>query len=600
MEKIIKSLLTGAAFVLMNLVSVYAMEQGKPLDTLCLEETPFFEYSLFKKTGPKKYELKIPVSIATEGLRGPLAQENPVAVYFWEKFKDTGMERAVEYSSNAVKNYQTPYMRLAAIQRLGTPVKIKILAPNIDEIIMPLAGEGENATKMRYKTVKRILSMKILDSEGRIILDQDKEKIKLVENNDTLEISWIPSMVEAKRGPKLTAPIVIEINLRYKIKQESTLNGEPFGGFLQEGWVERRVAWIAMPLCGMEFGEDDEPIVCPASMDTGPSWQEHSLGPVSLQVPSTWDTDIRNGSGMFEVGDKLAGISVVREEGAEAQIKYMKEHIENKIVISGLKAVEHTGLVREGKVTARMIIFDDKLSDGKVLSIATILKDDKYASILEAALASVTIDKGKSAAPETDPRPTPHVPDMPDLAKGDYHYSPGTILPKKEYTQAEPAPNPPLQEEPRAVLAAASPENTNPVPAKPTSSASLKLKKITGFGDYVGRNEMLQGDGSPDSQLQLAMTAPDQTIIRLTIRERATQKALWDTTDGNDVWLVAVTKKNKPIHQSDGSLRYTLGTEKEQLDLWLQDNHILAAGKKELEIVVEIDNNESLIIPMER
>jgi hypothetical protein len=598
-EKIIKILVTGVVFVLVSIIPVFAVEQGSPLDTLSLEQIPFFEYDLYKKTGPKKYTLKIPVSIATQGLKGPLPQDNPVAAYFWERFKDKGMKQDLEYSPSAAKDYQTPYMRITAMQQVGTPVKIKILAPDLDDIVMPLAKEGGKSGNTRYQVIKRIFNVRIVDREGEMTLDKDKEKIKLVQNNDTLEMSWVPSMVEGRRGPKLAAPIVVEIKLEYKIRLESILDGKYLGGWHQEGWVQRRVAWIAMPVCGMEFGEDDEPIACPASMDPGTAWQEHSLGPVSLQVPSTWESDIRNGSGKFELGDRLAGISVVREEGAEDQVNYMKEHMEKKTSLSGLKAVEHTGLVRDGKYRARMIIFDKKLSDGKVLAIATVLKDDKYAAILEAALASVTIDSGKSAVPGTDPIPDPHVPELLDLGSGDYHYSPDNI-PQKEYTQLEPAPNQTPREEAGAVLAKPAPENVTPAAAEPMSSGSLKLKKIKGFSDYVGRTEVLQGDGSPDSQLRLEITAPNQTITRLSIREKNTQHPIWDTENSSGVWRIAITQKNKPIYQGDEALRRTLGAGKEKYDLWLQDNHMLAAGKKELSLVVTFDNNKVLIIPLER
>lgn len=589
----------GALFTLLSLVPAYALEQGEPQDTLSLKEIPFFEYDLKNKATPGKYELKLPVAIQTEGLRGPLPVDNPVAAYFWEKFKDSGIKRELEINPNSAKNYQTPYMRLIAVQSIGTPVKIKLLAPKIDEIIMPLAGEGGKSGNTRYKTIKRIFTVRLLDQKGEMSLAEDKEKIKLVENNDTLEISWIPSMVEERRGPKLTAPIVMEINLHYEIRLESILDGKYLGGWHQEGWVERRVAWIAMPVCGLEFGEDDEPITCSANMDPRPAWQEYSLGPVSIQVPSSWESDIRDGNGKFELGSDLAGLTVVRVDGAEEQAKYIKERTEKKIVISGLKAVEYTGLVNDGKLKARMIIFNEKLSDGKVLSIATVLKDDKYSQALDASLNSITIDNGKAKTPDIAAIPTPHIPDLPKVGNGDYSYANDNI-PQKEYAQATQMNNKTDEEKTGTPQEQAAPEKPDAATIQNTGNSSVKLKKINGFSDFVGRNEALLGNGSPDSQLELTIEAPDQTIISLILRETDTQNAIWDTTNGNSTWLIAVTKKNKLVNRADGSLLYKLGTEKEKLDLWLQDNHLLASGKKELELVLSFDNNTSLIIPMKR
>lgn len=594
-----KILLISTVFTLLSLIPAYALEQGEPQDTLSLKDIHFFDYDLKNKATPGKYELKLPVAIQTEGLKGPLPLDNPVATYFWEKYKDSGINRAVEYSPNALKDYKTPYMRVMAIQSVGTPVRIKILAPGIEDINMPLAGEGGKSGNTRYKILKRIFSIRLLDQRGEMTLDEDKQKIKLVENNDTLEISWIPSIIEEKRGPKLIAPIVMEINLQYEIRLESILEGKYLGGWHQEGWVERRVAWIAMPVCGMEFGENDEPIACPASMDARPSWKAYDLGAVSIQVPDSWQSKVKDGNAKFELGDELAGISVVREEGAEEQAQYIEERTEKKIEINGFKAVKYTGKVKKGTLTAQMIIFDKKPSDGKPLSMATILKDDKYSNILNASIASLTIDKGKAPAPAIDARPTPHVPELADLGTGDYSYSSGNI-PQKEYEQAKP-PTPAKKEEPPATAqASVPPEKQNTPTLQAAGSGTLTLKKIKGFGDFVGRNETLQGDGSPDSQLRLEIQAADKTITGISLRETDTKNAVWDTTPGNDTWLIAVTKKNKPVSQPDGTLKYVLGAGNEKLDLWLADNHVLATGKKELELVLSFDNNESLIIPLKR
>ncbi|MBU2627170.1 MAG: hypothetical protein KKE61_01005, partial [Proteobacteria bacterium] len=236
-----------------------------------------------------------------------------------------------------------------------------------------------------------------------------------------------------------------------------------------------------------------------------------------------------------------------------------------------------------------------KPSDDKVLGIAAVVKNDKYTDILEASLGSITIDNGTAQPPGIAAMPTPHIPELADLGKGDYSYASDNI-PQKEYAQAEPVTQKPAAEEPVT--------NQTPVALPPATlnagKGSLNLKKLNSFSDFVGRNEALQGNGSPDSQLRLEIEAPGKTIISLILRETVSQKVIWDTTNGNSAWLIAVTKKNKPVNNTDGSLGYKLGAGKEKLDLWLQDNHTIAAGKKELELVLGFDNNESLILPLER
>jgi hypothetical protein len=185
-----------------------------------------------------------------------------------------------------------------------------------------------------------------------------------------------------------------------------------------------------------------------------------------------------------------------------------------------------------------------------------------------------------------------------ELGKRAYSYSPNTN-PQREYAKAEPAVQA-SRTEAVASVGSVPPDNTLGTGQAATARASLKLRKVKGASDFVGRNEVFQGNGSPDSQLKLEIEVPDRTITSLVLRQADTQKPVWDTIPDNKTWLMAVTQKNKAINRADGSLQYTPGKGKEKLVLWLQDNHMIAAGKQELELVISFDNNESLIIPMER
>ncbi|MCP4119146.1 MAG: hypothetical protein GY737_27825 [Desulfobacteraceae bacterium] len=141
-------------------------------------------------------------------------------------------------------------------------------------------------------------------------------------------------------------------------------------------------------------------------------------------------------------------------------------------------------------------------------------------------------------------------------------------------------------------------ESPGPVPSQ--ISGEVKLKQLRGYGDFVGRNEALEGNGSPDSHLALDIQAPSRTIKGLMLRERKSGQPIWDTIFGNHTWLVAVTKKNKLISRANGELMYYLNGSKETLDLWVQDNHTLAARKKQIELVIHFNINPPLILALKR
>lgn len=140
----------------------------------------------------------------------------------------------------------------------------------------------------------------------------------------------------------------------------------------------------------------------------------------------------------------------------------------------------------------------------------------------------------------------------------------------------------------------------NPSPTPSQIFGEVKLKQLKGYSDFVGRNEDLEGNGSPDSHLVLDIQAPSKTINGLMLREKKSGQPIWDSFFGNHAWLVAVTKKNKLISCANGELTYNLNNNKETLDLWVQDNHTLAARKKQIELVIHFKNNPQLILALKR
>ena len=597
MKKIITTLILGMVLCLVYICPALGIEQGPPIDALSLEPIPFFAFPMNKNTGPKMFELKLPVALETEGLKGPLAVDDPVAAWFWEKYKASGVQRAVNYDSSHAEYYQTPFMRVMGIQTIGTPVKLKIKCPDPDRIAMPLAGLGGKAGNTRYTMVKTRMTADFLDYEGRLSSDENKAKIHLREDKDGLEISWVPSMVERKGKMEITAPVVIELSLMYLVKQEKLYEGKIHDKWTRKAWRERRVAWLALPVCGMEIGKDDEPLICPAAIAEGPQWQEHSLGPVSVQIPDNWESRIKDGSGMFEVGYHVANFGIIREPDAEKMIKSITDAKEKNVSICGLDAVEYKGLARSGKVIARLIIFDENLSDGKPLCIAASAKNDTWDKLVDTILASVKIGGGKAVAPDGPAAPESTLAVSGDVGSGNFVYA-DSDDDQIRYEHKMPGPAAHQEPETSGVEPPAAPVIAEP----PASTAELTIKKLRGFSDFTGRNEILQADGSPDTWLKLKIEgAQDLRITGLALKNAKTKALVWDTDSGNAAWLLVAAKKNKSLNEAEtGALDWPVDGSPALLDLYLQDNNTIAAGKQRFELVISFDNSTTLVVPMER
>ena len=602
MKKIITALVVGTFLCLLTFYPALAVEQGPPVDALGLDPIPFFEFSMNKNTGPKKFELKLPVALETQGLKGPLTVDDPVGAWFWEKYNAYGVQRAMDYDSSHAEYYQTPFMRVMGVQTVGTPVKIKIKCPAPDRISMPLSGLGGKSGNTRYTMVKTRMNVDLLDYQGRLSSDENKATIHFKEDEDGLEVSWVPSMVERNGKMKLSAPVVMELSLMYLVKQEKLYEGKIQDKWTQKAWRERRVAWLALPVCGMEIGEDDEPLICPAAVAQGPQWQEHTLGPVSVQIPDNWESKTKEGSGMFEVEYHVANFGVIREPGAEKMIKSIADAKEQKVSICGLDAVEYKGLARSGKVLARLIIFNDNLSDGKPLCIAASAKNDTWDKLVDTILASVKIGGEKAAAPGVPAAPESTITVSGDIGSGSFVYEAGEGD-QTRYEHKTPEPASPREPEVPGVDPPSTPVVPEPAAvADDAPKAELSIKKLRGFSDFTGRNETLQADGSPDTWLKLKIDgAQGLRITGLALRNTDTKVPVWDTDPGNAAWLLAAAKKNKSLNTTEtGTLDWTVDTSPTVLDLYLQDNNTIAAGKQTFELVISFDNSTTLVVPMER
>ncbi len=122
------------------------------------------------------------------------------------------------------------------------------------------------------------------------------------------------------------------------------------------------------------------------------------------------------------------------------------------------------------------------------------------------------------------------------------------------------------------------------------------MKRIRDSGDHVGRGEALRLNGSPDSQLSLAVLAPHKTLAGLVLRTVGDKKPQWDTTPGNGVWLLVVTRDGETVNRKGGTISLALGPAEQKLELWVQDNHTLARGKQGLELVMGFTDGQEVVV----
>ncbi len=141
-------------------------------------------------------------------------------------------------------------------------------------------------------------------------------------------------------------------------------------------------------------------------------------------------------------------------------------------------------------------------------------------------------------------------------------------------------------------------EKRETVQQKKAIKADVILKKLRGYGDFVGANENLKRNGSSDTQLKLSIDAPGKTITEIILKKQDTAQPLWDTVPNNNIWLLALSQKHKALNKKDGSIEYSLSSKKEIFDIWIQDRHIFATGKNNLILEILFQEGEKLEIPI--
>lgn len=118
--------------------------------------------------------------------------------------------------------------------------------------------------------------------------------------------------------------------------------------------------------------------------------------------------------------------------------------------------------------------------------------------------------------------------------------------------------------------------------------------------DYVSPNEQYRGNGKKDAVFQALITAPNQTITGIEVRNTNGQYSVWDTHPNNRFWLGAVVVNGQVKNHSNGSIRFRLGSGKQLLKLYAEDNGSVRGGKTNFRMTVTFTNGKKLVIPLPR
>lgn len=119
--------------------------------------------------------------------------------------------------------------------------------------------------------------------------------------------------------------------------------------------------------------------------------------------------------------------------------------------------------------------------------------------------------------------------------------------------------------------------------------------------DFVNQSEEMLKDGVKDHQFRILLDQfGGMEIDWLEIRNVRGQPSVWDTIPRNQKWLVVVINSGEIMNQSDGTLNVTIPEGLVILDLLVQDNGSIRAGKTNYVINIFFKNGQYVTIPVEK
>ncbi|MCP4667573.1 MAG: hypothetical protein GY849_14545 [Deltaproteobacteria bacterium] len=114
--------------------------------------------------------------------------------------------------------------------------------------------------------------------------------------------------------------------------------------------------------------------------------------------------------------------------------------------------------------------------------------------------------------------------------------------------------------------------------------AQVHIAEEKAAADYVGRGEILRANGNGDVRLRMVLSARGRTLTGLEMRNINGQHAVWDTTPGNGIWLIALSQKGRILNSPDGAIGVYLGSGQEVFDLFVEDNGSVRKGRTHYKI----------------
>ena len=123
---------------------------------------------------------------------------------------------------------------------------------------------------------------------------------------------------------------------------------------------------------------------------------------------------------------------------------------------------------------------------------------------------------------------------------------------------------------------------------------TARLLTVNSNQNMVGPNETLRGNGKTDAIFRTQFSAPNRTVTAVEVSNTNGLRSVWDTRPNNNLWLGGVVIQNRTMSQSDGSVYFSLGSDQNTLDFFVEDNGSIRGGKTNYRMTIFFASGEPL------
>lgn len=443
--------------------------------------------------GDRRKSVSVDVTLEATGLWGPLPADDPSRVKL-DKVKKYKLDRGY------IDPDDGPLVYIAAYQTPGQPVSIKVTCPTVEQV-----GFVRNSDKSPYlwfQPTKRRIGLHIVQREGPSVDAEFAKAVNLKVDEQAGTMSWTPTVLTDKKGrPRKAAPEVIEITLFYRVKAGTGDDKNASVVSVREGGITRRVAWLVLPMCGVD--RSGPYIPCPRDAAPAPGWRSRTLGELSVAVPEHWQERLApsKDQAVWQLGDEnppAAGLMLVREKNPKEAIDNTLVEKEGAITLGGKPGHYYFGKIKGQKgATGKLVVLNHTDSKGQTLVLGAASTDwPKYAPVLEAILASLTFGSEAPLPKVPTGPPGPDIPRLvtpppPGAAPGPGAQAPATIASRTS-----------------GGAPAQSPAATSASPAAPATKAPVAPSTTPA----AAKDQTGQGKLGPEEQAALAKKLFQQMI----------------------------------------------------------------------------------------